>query len=79
MPTIFIQTPSKQQAQQLPFLSYKNHNTLKALVAATPSEGICFMSDLYGGNISDQESTKQEACSTFWSQVTQQWLTVALR
>ena len=56
---IFIQTPSNPQAQQLTFSSYKNHNTLKALVAVTPSGAICFVSNLYGGNISDRELTKQ--------------------
>jgi hypothetical protein len=29
---LLIQTPSNPQAQQLTFSSYKNHNTLKALV-----------------------------------------------
>ena len=29
---LFIQTPSDPQAQQLTFSSYKNHNTLKALI-----------------------------------------------
>ena len=41
------------------FIIYKNHNTLKARVAVTPSGAICFVSDLYGGNISDRELTKQ--------------------
>ena len=41
---IFIQTPSNPQAQQLTFSSYKNHNTLKALVAVTPSGAISFVS-----------------------------------
>ena len=48
---IFIQTPSNPQAQQLTFSSYKNHNTLQALVAVTPS--VSFVPKLYGGNISD--------------------------
>ena len=56
---IFIQTPSNPQAQQLTFSSYKNHNTLKSLVAITPSGGVCFVSKLYGGNISDRELTER--------------------
>ena len=52
---IFIQMPSNPTAQQLTFSSYKNHNTLKALVGITPSGAICFVSDLYGGNISDKK------------------------
>ena len=55
---IFIQTPSSPQAQQLTFSSYKNHNTLKALVAVTPSGVISFVSKLHGGNISDRQLTK---------------------
>ena len=56
---IFIQTPSNPQAQQLTFSSYKNHNTLKSLVGITPSGGVCFVSKLYGGNISDWELTER--------------------
>jgi len=49
---IFIQMPSNPTAQQLTFSSYKN---LKALVGITPSGAICFVSNLYGGNISDKK------------------------
>ena len=52
---LFIQTPSNPQAQQLTFSSYKNHNTLKALVCITPSGVISFVSELYGGCTSDRE------------------------
>lgn len=47
---------SNPQAQQLTFSSHENHNTLKALVAVTPS-GSVFCID--GGNISDRELTEQ--------------------
>ena len=56
---IFIQSPSNPQAQQLTYSSYKNHNTLKALVVVTPSGAISFVSTLYGGNISDRELTQR--------------------
>ena len=56
---IFIQTPSNPQAQQLTFSSYKNHNTLKALIAVTPSGAVSFVSTLYGGCISDRELTEK--------------------
>ena len=39
---IFIQPPSNPLAQQLTFSSYKNHNTLKALVCITPSGAMSF-------------------------------------
>ena len=53
---LFIQSPSNPQAQQLTFSSYKNHNTLKALVCITPSSGaLSFVSKLHGGSTSDRE------------------------
>lgn len=54
---VFIQMPSNPTAQQLTFSSYKNHNTLKALVVVTPTGAISYISQLYGGNISDRELT----------------------
>ena len=54
---VFIEMPSNPTAQQLTFSNYKNHNTLKALVGITPSGAVCFVSDLYGGNISDKKLT----------------------
>lgn len=54
---IYIQHPSSPVAQQLTFSSYKNHNTLKAVVGITPSGAVCFISELYGGCISDRELT----------------------
>ena len=55
---IFIEMPKNPTAQQLTYSNYKNHNTLKALVAITPSGAISFISDLYGGNISDKKLTQ---------------------
>ena len=54
-----LHTPSNPQAQQLTFSSYKNHNTLKALIAVTPSGAVSFVSNLYGGCISDRELTEK--------------------
>ena len=47
------------QIQQLTFSNYKNHNTLKSLIGITPSGAVCFISDLYGGNISDKKLTAE--------------------
>ena len=55
---IFIDMPANPSAQQLTFSHYKNHNTLKALIGITPSGAISFISDLYGGNISDKKLTQ---------------------
>lgn len=56
---IYIEKPSNPEAQQLTFSTYKNTNTLKALVGITPSGSVCFISDLYGGSISDKEITSK--------------------
>ena len=47
---IFIQMPLNPTAQQLTYSSYKNH---------TPSGAVCYVSDLYGGNISDKKLVMQ--------------------
>ena len=54
---IYIEKPSNPEAQQLTFSSYKNSNTLKALIGITPNGSICFVSDLFGGSISDKDIT----------------------
>ena len=56
---VFIQKPKNPSAQQLTFSNYKNHNTYKALIAISPSGAITFVSDLFGGNISDKELTSR--------------------
>ena len=56
---IYIEKPSNPEAHQLTFSTYKNSNTLKALVGITPSGSVCFISDLYGGSISDKEITSK--------------------
>lgn len=40
------------------FSSYKNHTTLKGLIAISPAGHISFISQLYTGNISDKEITE---------------------
>ena len=52
-----IQTPSDPDSQRVTWSSYKNRNTFKALVGITPSGAISFLSDLYGGSVSDREIT----------------------
>ncbi|XP_074635837.1 uncharacterized protein LOC141894173 [Acropora palmata] len=54
---IYIEQPSNPEAQQLTFSSYKNSNTLKALVGIIPKGSIAFVSTLFGGSISDKEIT----------------------
>ena len=50
-----IQTPSDPGTQRVTWSSYKNRNTFKAPVGITPSGAISFLSELYGGSVSDRE------------------------
>ena len=51
---MLLRSPQNPSAQQLTFSSYKNHNSFKALIATLPSGAVSFVSDLFGGNISDK-------------------------
>ena len=55
----FLQKPQNPTAQQLTFSSYKNSNIFKASIVISPSGALCFISDLYGGNISDKRLTSE--------------------
>lgn len=50
----FIQRATSTTSQRKTWSSYKHHNTIKLLVACTPSGTITFLSRLYTGNISDK-------------------------
>lgn len=50
-----IQRPTDSKMQQSTFSYYKNANTLKGMVGITPSGAISFISNLWGGSMSDKE------------------------
>uniref|UniRef100_A0A1X7TWT2 DDE Tnp4 domain-containing protein n=1 Tax=Amphimedon queenslandica TaxID=400682 RepID=A0A1X7TWT2_AMPQE len=53
---IVIQKPTEQNAKQLTFSTYKNHNTGKLLAGITPPSGaFSFISPMYGGSISNRQ------------------------
>ncbi|XP_022804789.1 uncharacterized protein LOC111342011 [Stylophora pistillata] len=56
---ICIEKPSNPAAQQITFSPYKNTNTLKALVGIIPKGVILFVSEAYGGSISDRKLTQK--------------------
>lgn len=50
-----ITKPGNPVAQQATFSSYKNRNTMKAMIGATPGGLISYVSECYGGSASDRQ------------------------
>ena len=50
---IFIEKPSCFRVQAETYSTYKSHNTAKGLVGIAPNGAVTFISDLYGGHVSD--------------------------
>ena len=51
---IFIERPSNLHARAQTWSEYKDHNTIKGLVAITPQGTISFLSKAWGGRASDK-------------------------
>ena len=61
---VFIETPSDLFMQSSTCSQYKQHNTVKFLIACTPNRGICYISPVYVGSISDVELTHRSGFLT---------------
>ena len=61
---VFIETPSDFFMQSSTWSLYKQHNTVKFLVACTPNGGICYISPVYVGLICDIELTRRSGFLT---------------
>jgi len=55
----FIQKPSNTKAQPTIYSTYESHNTGKELVAIDPTRTFTFISNIWGGNVSDRSNTEQ--------------------
>ena len=55
----FFQHPRSPTAQASTYSTYKSKNTGKCLLAISPSGTFTFVSDIYGGNVSDRFITEQ--------------------
>ena len=54
----FIEMPSSFRAQSNTYSAYKSHNTAKGLIGIALNGFVTFISNLYGGHISDKQITE---------------------
>ncbi len=50
-----VKKPKNAVSRQVTFSQYKNRNTIKAVVGASPGGLVSFVSNVYGGSVSDRQ------------------------
>ncbi|KAL5011040.1 hypothetical protein ScPMuIL_013345 [Solemya velum] len=56
-----VMKPKPPVAQQSTYSTYKNRNTIKVLVGCTPGGAVSYISDAYGGSVSDRQIVERSA------------------